>query len=224
MDPRLGFGFHLCLRLSRTAEMAQSGVVSKTLDLISSFGLDTNKRKNRDCDDEPKRKRRREMVFSSTVEMPAALRERIEAMGGTDVQLVTQKQLQESDRNKNHGRLLIPTKKLMNDFATEEEAELMMQEEVDRRRRRRIGMQVAIIDSALRETVIGLKLWKIGSGHNYCLASRWNSFAEQNSLESGDYIQLWSFRSNNNAFIVNDHTLCFALVKLDISEGIFNFI
>ncbi|KAA0065235.1 B3 domain-containing protein [Cucumis melo var. makuwa] len=193
----------------------------------------SEKRKKNDnspgSDHRPKKERRKDMVFSKTIEMSAMLRDRIDELDGFDIQYVTQKRLQDTDMNKNHGRLLIPFKKLRNDFASEEEKQLLKQHDQEDLKNKN-GMTVLIIDPQLRNRHIELKMWKVGQHDSYCLMSKWNSFVQENSLESGDYIQLWSFRSNN-IFIVGHQSqvpvnsnLCFALVKLDISEGIFKFI
>lgn len=177
----------------------------------------------------PKKEKRKDVVFSKTIEMPQMLRDRIEELGGFNIQFATQKRLQDTDMNKNHGRLLIPSKKLVNDFASEEEKRLLKQHDQEDLKNKN-GMTVLIIDPQLRNRQIGLKMWKVGQHESYCLMSKWNLFVKENSLESGDYIQLWSFRSDN-AFIVGheaqlpiNSNLCFAFVKLDISEGIFKFI
>lgn len=199
--------------------------LSNTLNLIAAFSLDRSSRKRKnDASDTPNKKvKRKEMVFSKTVEMATAMRERIIAIGGFDIRIVIQKQLQDTDRSKNHGRLSIPMKKLLNDFVTEEESRFLSEQ--DEEQKERNGMNVLIVDPLLRESVIGLKMWKVGSGDIYCLVSEWNSFAQRNSLESGDYIQLWSFRKNGLRTEERvSSNLCFAMVKLDISQGIFQFI
>lgn len=232
---------------------SDSDDIFKTLDLISLFSSnqsingssevemgennnmvskETNKkRKTSSCKSNrmPKKERRKEIVFSKTIEMSTALNDRIAELGGFDIQIVIQKKLQDTDMNKNHGRLSIPFKKLMNDFTTEGEKKLLSQQK-KKDLKNKNGMKVLIIDPLLRNRFIGLKLWKIGSHDVYCLVTQWNSLVQQNLLEAGDYIQLWSFRSNNHVFIANRQNqivtsnLCFALVKLNISEGIFKFI
>lgn len=87
-----------------------------------------------------KKQKQSEIVFSSTIEMPAPLRERIAEIGGYDIQIVTQKRLEYTDLSRNHGRLSIPTMKLINDFATEEEKQLLdSQDERSKEQKRNEG-------------------------------------------------------------------------------------
>ncbi|KAA0046357.1 putative B3 domain-containing protein [Cucumis melo var. makuwa] len=65
------------------------------------------------------------MDLSLVSEIPTAMRERIVEMGGYEINLVIQKQLQDTDLNKNEGRLSLPAKKLLYDFTTEEERRLL---------------------------------------------------------------------------------------------------
>ncbi|XP_022952943.1 putative B3 domain-containing protein At3g24850 [Cucurbita moschata] len=149
--------------------------------------------------------------------MPAAMRDRIGEMGAYQIQLAIQKQLQDTDMNKNHGRLSFPAKKLKVDFATEEERRVLKQQENGGKK----GMNVMIVDPLLRESSICLKLWKIGSGDSYCLMTQWNWLVEQNGFKSGDHVQLWSFRKDE--FEAETQTmvsrLCFAMVKLDATTA-----
>lgn len=200
---------------------------SRTLDLISCFdrpiqmensdnavsNRNSKKRKRNSSYHHaarPNKVKRKEIVFSNVIEMPTLLKNRIAEMGGFDIKIVTQKQLQDTDVNENHDRLMIPTKKLLNGGEDEENNN---------------EMEVLIVDPLLRESVVELQMWKTGSGETFCLTCGWNSLARLNSLECGDYIQLWSFRTGD---FVETQTvtsnLCFALVKLDISEGIIKFI
>lgn len=68
-----------------------------------------------------------------------------------------------------------------------------------------------MIDDVEKRTIC-LKKWKIGSGDVYCLMTHWNSYVEERRLKSGDHIQIWSFRKDDEA--EGDHRLCFAMVKL----------
>ncbi|CAK9312657.1 unnamed protein product [Citrullus colocynthis] len=182
-----------------------------------AFGRKRRKRKNEAVDDKPKKEIRREVVFSTTIEMPSSLRDRIVQIGGYDIHIVIQKRLQDIDVDEDHNQFSIPIEKLESNFATKFEEQKNKGNE----------MEVLIIDSCLRESVICLKKFKIARYEFYCLTSEWNYVVQNNSLESGDFIQLWSFRKNridsaNETGI--SHHLCFALVKLDISEGIFKFV
>lgn len=165
-----------------------------------------------------RKKKPKQMELSVTPEMPAAMRDRISEIGGHRIQLVIQKRLQDTDLNKNHGRLSLPAKKLrIDDFVTEEERKLLNQQENKNKK----GMSVPIIDPHLGERRICLKKWKIGSGDVYCLMTHWNSFVEETALRSGDFIQLWSFRKDEFDAEEAETTsstprLWFAMVKLHL--------
>ncbi|XP_038874960.1 B3 domain-containing protein At2g31420-like [Benincasa hispida] len=144
----------------------------------------------------------------SIPEIPAAMRDRIVKMGGYGINLVIQKQLQDTDLNKNQGRLSLPAEKLLFDFATEEEKKLLSQRENKKKK----GMNVLIMDNVSEERSICLKKWKIGSGDVYCLMTQWNAFAEEKGLKSGQHIQIWCFRRDDE---FEASRLCFVMVKLD---------
>ncbi|KAG6601882.1 putative B3 domain-containing protein, partial [Cucurbita argyrosperma subsp. sororia] len=165
----------------------------------------------------PRKKRCKQTPFPTTPDMPAAMRDRIGEMGAYQIQLAIQKQLQDTDMNKNHGRLSFPAKKLKVDFATEEERRVLKQQENGGKK----GMNVMIVDPLLRESSICLKLWKIGSGDSYCLMTQWNWLVEQNGFKSGDHVQLWSFRKDELEAETQTMVsrLCFAMVKLDATTA-----
>ncbi|KAA0046321.1 putative B3 domain-containing protein [Cucumis melo var. makuwa] len=139
--------------------------------------------------------------------MPVAMRDRILEMGGYEIRLVIQKQLTDTDLNKNHGRLSMNTKQLSFDFATEEETKLLSEQENKNKR----GINVMMLDDVLEERMLCLKKWKIGSGEVYCLMTRWNLMVEERGFKGGEEIQVWSFRKDDE---YEAHRLCFALVKL----------
>lgn len=168
-----------------------------------------------------RKKKRKAMELPVTPEMPAAMRDRIVEIGGYGIQLVIQKQLQNTDMNKNHGRLSLPAKKLrIHDFVTEEERKLLNQHSNNNNKK---GMDVPIIDPDLKERRICLKKWKIGSGDVYCLMTQWNSFVEETALRSGDFIQLWSFRKDEfdeaeETEKISTSRLWLAMVKLEVDS------
>ncbi|KAA0065188.1 putative B3 domain-containing protein [Cucumis melo var. makuwa] len=155
---------------------------------------------------EKQRKKSMELE-ESFPEMPASMRDRIVGNGGYEIQLVIQKQLEESDVSRNHGRLCLPATKVKTEFVREEERNIL-EEENNGKKKNKKGLEVGVMGDDLRESSMCLKKWKIGSGKFYCLMKNWNCFVEENGLRSGDYIQLWSFRNNN----ISDQ-LCFAIVK-----------
>ncbi|XP_038907053.1 B3 domain-containing protein At2g31420-like [Benincasa hispida] len=170
----------------------------------------THKRKNpltpKTATKKQRKKKAKQSKYPSIPEMPEALRDRIVEMGGYEIRLVIQKQLEDTDLSKNHGRLSMPIKKLLFDFTTEEERKLLSEVENQNKK----GINTVIIDD-VEERMICLKKWKIGSGDVYCLTTQWNSLVEETGLKVGQHIQIWSFRKDdeNEAYHV-----CFAMVKL----------
>uniref|UniRef100_A0A0A0KP87 TF-B3 domain-containing protein n=1 Tax=Cucumis sativus TaxID=3659 RepID=A0A0A0KP87_CUCSA len=154
-----------------------------------------------------KKQRKMNVDQSERPSMPVAMRDRILEMGGYEINLVIQKQLTDTDLNKNHGRLSMNTKQLSFDFATEEESKLLSEQE----NKNKMGINVMILDDVLEERMLCLKKWKIGSGYVYCLMTKWNLMVEERGLKSGEEIQVWSFRKDDED---EAHRLCLALVKL----------
>ncbi|XP_038876237.1 putative B3 domain-containing protein At3g24850 [Benincasa hispida] len=155
-----------------------------------------------------RKKKAKQSKYPWITEMPVAMRDRIVEMGGYGINLVIQKQLQDTDLNKNQGRLSLPAEKLLFDFTTEDEKILLSQRENKKKK----GMNVLIMDDVLEERRICLKMWKIGSGDVYCLMTQWNSFVEETGLKSGEHIQIWCFRKDDE---FEASRLCFAMVKLN---------
>uniref|UniRef100_A0A0A0KUX9 TF-B3 domain-containing protein n=1 Tax=Cucumis sativus TaxID=3659 RepID=A0A0A0KUX9_CUCSA len=171
----------------------------------------TRKRKNPPTQTEAstsrtKKQRKMNVDQSERPSMPVAMRDRILEMGGYEINLVIQKQLTDTDLNKNHGRLSMNTKQLSFDFATEEESKLLSEQE----NKNKMGINVMTLDDVLEERMLCLKKWKIGSGYVYCLMTKWNLMVEERGLKSGEEIQVWSFRKDDED---EAHRLCFALEK-----------
>ncbi|KAG6579192.1 B3 domain-containing protein, partial [Cucurbita argyrosperma subsp. sororia] len=163
----------------------------------------TRKRKTPTTGEPTRRKMVKKTEYPSIPEMSDKMREQIAKMGGREIQLVIQKQVQHTDISRNHGRLSLPINKLRFDFTTEEERELLNEHENKTKK----GMNVVIIDDVGRESSICLKKWKIGSNDTYCLITHWNAWVEETALKAGEHIQLWSFRKD-------EAQLCLAFVKL----------
>lgn len=175
---------------------------------MANGGFCKRKRKKSPTGKQRKKSRGKEMELGkSPAEMPAAMRDGIVGKGGYEIELVIEKKLEESDVNRNHGRLSLPAKKVRREFLREEERKVL-DEENGNKKKMKNGIEVGIVDSVLRESSMRLKKWKIGGGKAYCLMNNWNSFVVENGLRSGDFIQLWSFR------IINSGRLCFAIAKL----------
>ncbi|XP_022993324.1 B3 domain-containing protein At2g31420-like [Cucurbita maxima] len=163
----------------------------------------TRKRKTPTSSAPTRRKMVKKTEYPSIPEMSDGMREQIMEMGGREIHLVIQKQVQHTDISKNHGRLSLPINKLRFDFTTEEEKKLLDEQENKNKK----GMNVVMIYDVGRESIICLKKWKIGSSDTYCLMTQWNKLVEETALKAGEHIQLWSFRKD-------EAQLCLAMVKL----------
>lgn len=138
-----------------------------TLDLISSLDrpiqIEGSKNEKSKRTSKKKRTKRnpkpKEVVFSSVIEMPTLLRDRILEIGGFDIKIVTQMQIPETKFEKLYDGLLIPPKKLLNnDFVTIEEKKILNYEDEDLMNKNENGMKVLIIDPLLRESVIEFQM------------------------------------------------------------------
>ncbi|XP_023550644.1 B3 domain-containing protein At2g31420-like [Cucurbita pepo subsp. pepo] len=178
---------------------------AKTVPIVETEkGRNTRKRKTPTSNaPTTRRKMVKKTEYPSIPEMSDGMRERIVEMGGREIHLVIQKQVQHTNISKNHGRLSLPINKLRFDFTTEEERRLLNEHENKNKK----GMDVLIIDDVGREKSICLKKWKIGSSDTYCLMTQWNALVEETALKAGEHIQLWSFRKE-------EAQLGLALVKL----------
>uniref|UniRef100_A0A0A0KSY8 TF-B3 domain-containing protein n=1 Tax=Cucumis sativus TaxID=3659 RepID=A0A0A0KSY8_CUCSA len=181
----------------------------------------THKRKNPPIPTEAstsktKKQRKKNVNKREHPPMPVTMRDRILEMGGYEIRLVIQKELTDTDLNKNHGRFSMNTKLLSFDFATEEESKLLSEQENKNKK----GINVMILDDALEERILCLKKWKIGSGEVYCLMTQWNLMVEKRGFKSGEEIQVWSFRKDDE---YEAHRLCFALEKFIFQIHKFKF-
>ncbi|XP_034704177.1 B3 domain-containing protein At3g25182-like [Vitis riparia] len=104
----------------------------------------------------------------ATSELPVVLRNRIRALGGSDVTFVIQKPLFKTDVSSGHNRLSIPLNQIQQTFLTPEESESL----------RKWNMKKASENSTSM----------------YVLVTNWKSVTERNSMKEDETVQLWSFR------------------------------
>ncbi|KAJ8751304.1 hypothetical protein K2173_016486 [Erythroxylum novogranatense] len=130
-------------------------------------------------------------------DMPQEFKNRIQEMGGTEVELIIQKPLFETDLKKGEGRMSVPANQIQcHDFLTDEEKELLNM--LDEREKLKAIETKVIGPNATEETTnMNFKKWNMkksnGSGSSsYVLTTKWNSI---------------SFRQEGQ--------LCFALIVLD---------
>ncbi|WKA01309.1 hypothetical protein VitviT2T_019594 [Vitis vinifera] len=102
----------------------------------------------------------------ATLELLVILRNRIRALGGSDVTFVIQKPLFKTDVSSGHNRLSIPLNHIQQSFLTPEESE------------RKWNMKKASGNSISM----------------YVLVTNRKSVTERNSMKEDETVQLWSFR------------------------------
>ncbi|GFZ16723.1 hypothetical protein Acr_25g0011320 [Actinidia rufa] len=142
-------------------------------------------------------------------QLPAHFRANIEGLNGSEIVLVFQKKLFDSDVSKGQCRLLMPHKQIKtHGFLTPEE-----RDSLNKIGERIQHKEVRLIDpSCQKEWVVSLKIWEMGKSNNhhvnymYSLGKNWYKIVQSNGLKTGMIVQLWAFRVESN--------LRFALVKV----------
>ncbi|XP_034680330.1 B3 domain-containing protein At3g25182-like [Vitis riparia] len=148
----------------------------------------------------------------ATPELPVILRNRIKALGGSDVTFVIQKPLFKSDVRLSQNRLSIPLNQIQQSFLTPEESERLNS---GGNGKKCADMEVMLIEPSLHRETISLRKWnmKKASGNftsMYVLVTNWNSVVRRNSMSKDETVQLWSFRIKSK--------LGFALVKRRLQD------
>jgi hypothetical protein len=136
--------------------------------------------------------------------MPTEFKNRIMGLQGSDINLVIQKVLTDTDMKGSQDRLSIPRGQIRYDFLSSEEQVSLEEKQADGKHFK--VMEVPLIEPSLKESSIFLKKWKLGNSCSYTLSSPWINIAKRNGVKSGNDVQLWSFRVNQRPHL--------ALVKL----------
>ena len=148
----------------------------------------------------------------ATPELPIILKNRIKALGGSDITFVIQKPLFKSDVRLSQNRLSIPLNQIQQSFLTPEESERLNS---GGNGKKCADMKVMLIEPSLHRETISLRKWdmKKVSGNStsmYVLVTNWNSVVRRNSMSKDETVQLWSFRIKPK--------LGFALVKRRLQD------
>lgn len=154
------------------------------------------KKKQKSTSAKPKRRAVRNRIPEPIVVpyLPETARRRIEEMGGTEVVLVIQKQLTESDLSSNQNRLLMSFSKIQEwGFLREEEKAKLRAQEI---------MAVPVIEPepSVEVTEMNFRQWdmhkKFGgkTSSSYVLRTAWHDLAQRNGLLKDEVVQVWSFR------------------------------
>ncbi|KAF3975525.1 hypothetical protein CMV_001237 [Castanea mollissima] len=119
----------------------------------------------------------------------------IKAKKGSDIKLMTQKELSPSDMKDQFASLSLPKGQMSAEFLSKEEQFILQQKEEDRVRYK--GMEVLLIQLSLEECTISLKKWKNGSSMCYMLSSPKNKVTTNNDLKVRDIIQIRNGNKSN---------------------------
>ena len=138
-------------------------------------------------------------------DLPTQFRDKINELQGSDLKLVIQKQLSETDMKSHFARLSLPNGQLRVDFLSQVHQMILQQRQANGNGRYR-GLEVPLIEPQLVESTITVKKWKLGSSTSYTLGSQWQQVANDNGLQVGNIIQIWSFKVDQRPHL--------ALVKL----------
>ncbi|KAF5778562.1 putative DNA-binding pseudobarrel domain superfamily [Helianthus annuus] len=127
-------------------------------------------------------------------------------MKGTDVRVVIQKKLFDSDTRHGLNRLNMPVNQLQtNEFLTVDEKEHLRKGKGNQIEVRLLGPTLEIYKDPMN-----LRWWPMESSENYVFATNWYRFWSTNKLhlKRDSNVQVWSFRGS-------DQKLCFAVVCVE---------
>ncbi|XP_060668883.1 B3 domain-containing protein At1g05920-like [Ziziphus jujuba] len=135
---------------------------------------------------------------ASYPELPVEFRREIEAMGGTDITLIMQKEVTKTDLKPYHNRLLMPFTKIIGDFLKpEEKATLRAQNVIEHvplmMKRASPVARMELMNINMRQWDMHKNSGKMSSS-NYVLRTSWKEVVTNNKLEEDDVVQIWSFR------------------------------
>ncbi|XP_052197934.1 B3 domain-containing protein At2g31720-like [Diospyros lotus] len=144
-------------------------------------------------------------------ELPREFMDWINRLNGSEVKLVIQKVLSETDLSEGHNRLSMPLSQVRaGDFLREEEAAALRLHEG----RSVKGIKVVLLEPFGEEQcTLTLKRWDMkkkegNTSSSYVFVEKWKSVCKRNRLKPGMPIQVWSFRLPSG-------DLAFALVVLN---------
>ncbi|KAE8009206.1 hypothetical protein FH972_005655 [Carpinus fangiana] len=131
----------------------------------------------------PKRQRKNPTEIKQVVPdqppcMPTEFMDRIMGLQSSDIKLVIQKVLTDTDMKGSQDQLSIPKGQMRYDFLSREEQVSLEKKEADGKHFK--GMEVPLLEPGLQESSIFLKKWKLGSSFSYMLSNPWINIATRN--------------------------------------------
>ncbi|XP_059298367.1 B3 domain-containing protein At5g24050-like [Lycium ferocissimum] len=146
---------------------------------------------------EDREKKRRKIEPILPIGLPDELKEKISRMclQISEVKLVIQKVLYDTDLSYKHMRMSIPMNQVKSkDFLTPQQK--MDLEKRDIESNKKMKIQFNLIEPSFEETKIHLAKWDMNKSSIYVLFNDWMQVVERNKLKSGMVVQLWSFHQD----------------------------
>ncbi|XP_047335064.1 B3 domain-containing protein At3g25182-like [Impatiens glandulifera] len=163
-----------------------------------------------------------EIIDSKDAQLPTWMIGKIQEMGGSDVEIVFQRELYDSDVKKTNNRLSMPLSKIKN-FLSEAERKWLdettptMEEKKRKNKKKRkrkllnsLGVKMIDTNGNIVEEEMNVRKWTMGRNNEtviYNLVTGWNHLVKSNDLKEGMKVQLWSFRVLSQ--------LWFALIRVE---------
>lgn len=142
----------------------------------------------------PKKIRRSRESVELVPDLPEILKRKINEMQGTEIALVIQKELTETDLSSNHNRLSMSFTRIREwGFLRDDEKAKLEAQEI-------IVVPLVEPEPEMRVTEMNLRQWdmrkKFGkkTSSSYVLRTAWLDVARRNGLLEDEVVQVWSFR------------------------------
>lgn len=144
-------------------------------------------------------------------DLPQEIQRAMNFMGGccSGPNFVMAKKLGKADVDERCNRLVIPQRKIRENFMELEEEEKLNQEK---------WMMVEIIEPDSSVSLMTLSKWETRKGPAYVMITEWHGLVERNELKEGDTVNLWSFRAGGGGGGGHGR-LCFLVVEEEGEEG-----
>ncbi|XWS42750.1 hypothetical protein CRYUN_Cryun16bG0041000 [Craigia yunnanensis] len=134
-------------------------------------------------------------------DMPEAIKNCIENLGGIETKLVIQKFIQVTDLKPSQNRLSMTMNQVRNKFLSEAEEEKLENKGV---------IDAVFVEPCLEVSNLHLTKWLIGQSYAYVFRTEWNHTVRKNAdcLKPMAVVQIWSFR------VGPESKLGFAMIKV----------
>ncbi|XP_004231680.1 putative B3 domain-containing protein At2g27410 [Solanum lycopersicum] len=146
------------------------------------------------------REEKRRKIYKPIIDppvLPDELKEMISGMGVqiSQVKLVIQKVLYDTDLSYKHMRMSIPVNQVVRkDFLTPQQKMVLETRDIESNKKSKI--QFNLIEPSLEQTKIHLTKWDMSNSSSYVLLNDWMQVVKRNKLKSGMVVQLWSFHQH----------------------------